>query len=140
MKPIEQISTDLFEKLRARANDINMGDEEANDTVDPAEARFFNFDYKQRKESFGNITITVADKKGLKVFYSKNITNNPDLDSKDWYAFLKGLRNFAMRNLLTFDARDIGKSSLALRDIKTFAKTYSKDSTVKDIAESKIYP
>ena len=139
MKPIEQISTDLFEKLRARSEDINMGDEEANDTVDPAEARFFNFDYKQRKESFGNITITVADKKGLKVFYSKNISNNPALDSKDWYAFLKGLRNFAMRNLLTFDARDIGKSSLALRDIKTFAKTYSKDSTVKDIAESKLY-
>ena len=139
MKPIEQISTDLFEKLRARSEDINMGDEEANDTVNPTEARFFNFDYKQRKESFGNITITVADKKGLKVFYSKNITNNPDLDSKDWYAFLKGLRNFAMRNLLTFDARDIGKSSLALRDIKTFAKTYSKDSTVKDIAESKLY-
>ena len=139
MKPIEQISTDLFEKLRARANDINMGDEEANDTVDPAEARFFNFDYKQKGHSFGNITITVADKKGLKVFYSKNITENDELDEHRWFRFLRGLRKFAMRNLLTFDARDIGKSSLALRDIKTFAKTYAQDASIKDIAESKLY-
>lgn len=139
MKPIEQISTDLFEKLRARSEDINIGDEEANDTTDPAEARFFNFDYKQKGHSFGNITVTIADKKGLKVFYSKNITENDELDEHRWFRFLRGLRKFAMRNLLTFDARDINKDSLALRDIKTFAKSYSQDASIKDISESKLY-
>jgi hypothetical protein len=35
-----------------------------------------------------------------------------------WYTFLKNLRLFAKRNLLTFDIRDIAKSGLNLRDLK----------------------
>jgi len=59
---------------------------------------------------------------------------------KEWYEFLRNLRLFAKRNLLTFDTRDINKSNLELQDVKQQAKT---DDTynINDIpvTESKLY-
>ena len=41
---------------------------------------------------------------------------------KKWYDFLRNLRQFAKRNLLTFDTRDINKSNLELQDVKQQSK------------------
>lgn len=139
MKAIEKISAELFDKLKSRFENINLGDKKADDTIDPEEARFFSFDYTQGKNDFGTVTITIADKKGLKVFYSKNITEDEDLDKKRWYKFLKGLRHFARRNMMTFDARDINKKTLDIRDLKTFAKTHAAEDDLDSITESKMY-
>ena len=139
MKAIEKISAELFDKLKSRFENVSLGDKEANDTDDPEEARFFNFGYTQRGENFGNVTITIADKKGLKVFYSKNVTDNDKLDKKVWFKFLKALRHFARRNMMTYDARDINKKTLDIRDIKTFAKTHAAEEDLEDITESKMY-
>ena len=59
---------------------------------------------------------------------------------KEWYDFLRSLRLFAKRNLLTFDTRDINKSNLKLQDVKQQAKT-DDVATTADIAvtESKLY-
>ena len=46
---------------------------------------------------------------------------------KDWYSFLKELRFFAKRNLMSFDKRNIGKQQLDKQDyayIKTNDNSY----------------
>ena len=46
---------------------------------------------------------------------------------KDWYSFLKELRFFAKRNLMSFDVRNIGKQQLDKQDyayIKTNDNSY----------------
>jgi hypothetical protein len=59
---------------------------------------------------------------------------------KQWYEFLRNLRLFAKRNLLTFDTRDINKSNLDLKDIKQQAQV-DDVVTANDISmtESRLY-
>ena len=40
---------------------------------------------------------------------------------------------------MTYDARDINKKTLDIRDIKTFAKTHAAEEDLEDITESKMY-
>ena len=141
MKEIEKVAADLFDKVRSRFEDISLGDEAAKATTDPEKARFFNFDFEINGQSYGNITISIAESSSLKVYFSKNISEQLPEDLKqEWYDFLKDLRFFSKRNMMTFDTRDIARSSLTQRDVQTMAKTdgayYSDD--VK-IAESKLY-
>jgi hypothetical protein len=70
----EQISIDLFEKLRGRFDNISLGDEKANAVTNPALAKFFNFNYVDESgNNYGNITISL-EKNFLKIFYGKNIS------------------------------------------------------------------
>lgn len=127
MRPIEKTAYDLFQKLRARHSPVTLGSESAESTSDPAEARFFNFVYSEDGESKGPITISLVDKRAMKVFFSDNILSQLR-DKDNWYGFLRELRNFAKRNLLMFDARDIAKSQLDTRDFGWLSKV---DGTMK---------
>jgi hypothetical protein len=129
MKELEQISSALFEKIRTRFDNVKLGDENSKATTDPEQAKFFNFDYTVNGKKIGNITISLIDETSLKVYYSKDIVDRLHaVDSEDdgeeesaesqWYDFLSGLRKFAKRNMLGFDARDIAKSNLELKDIR----------------------
>ena len=144
MKNIEKIAEELFDKIRSRFEKITIGNEEANETDEPGEARFFNFDYvDENGHNYGNIMINIVDEESLKIYFSKNITDDLDEEQqKDWYNFLKELRFFAKRNLLTFDTRDISRSNLTIRDVKQVAKDTSvvdsSDAPTK-VNESKMY-
>jgi len=120
MLEIEKIAENLFDKIRSRFDGVSIGDENAKSTLDPENARFFNFDYSVPSgRPIGNITLSLVDDNNLKVYFDKDLDEDMTDDEKDsWYDFLKGLRKFAKRNLLTFDIRDIAKSGLDLRDLK----------------------
>lgn len=140
-REIEKIAEDLFEKIRSRFENVSLGDEAAKATNDPEKARFFNFDYTVDDENHGNVTVSIIDENNLKIYFSKNISAN--LDEKqlhDWYEFLKELRYFAKRNLLTFDTRDISRSNLNIKDLKQVSKADG-TLTTKDVAisESRLY-
>ena len=140
MREIDKIAEGLFEKIRDRFEDVSLGDEKAKAIQDPEKARFFNFDYVVDGENHGNITMSIIDETSLKVYFSKNITDElDDHEKKHWYSFLRELREFARRNLLSFEPRDITRSTLKHRDIQQQSKadsTYAKDEVV---AESKLY-
>lgn len=121
MRSIEKTAADLFQKLRARYTPVTLGNESAESTSDPAEARFFNFVYSENDKSKGPITISLVDNRAMKVFFSDDIVDRIE-DKNQWYAFLRELRNFAKRNLLMFDARDIAKSQLDTRDFGWLSK------------------
>lgn len=131
MRELDKISEKLFDKIRSRFENVQLGDEKVKQTDKPEQARFFNFDYVDANgRNYGNVTISLVDETGLKVYFSKNITDDlDDAEQDDWFEFLKNLRKFARSNMLTFDVRDINKSNLDLRDLKQQSKA---DATFTD--------
>ena len=140
MREIDKIAEGLFEKIRDRFEDVSLGNDKAKATSDPERARFFNFDYVVNDHNHGNITMSLIDETSLKVYFSKNISKDLNEEERhEWYSFLRELREFARRNLLSFEPRDITRSTLKHRDIAQQSKadsTYDKDEVV---AESRMY-
>lgn len=131
MKDITQISQALFDKVRSRFSDVSLGDEKANATTDPEKARFFNFQFRtSTNKPLSMMTLSLIDSESLRVYFSKQLpTDITEEEKTEWYNFLRGLRQFARHNLLTFEPKDIAKSNLELRDIKQQVKNDSAYST-----------
>jgi len=135
------IANDLFYKVRSRFTGLKLGTETGAITINPEEARFFDFDYKDGEVPVGHVTISLAEPNSMKVYFSSGITESMEIDQKKkWYSFLKELREFAKRRLMAFDTRDIAKDNLDRRDFE-FLTTVSKptpasDTIVKPVGES----
>jgi hypothetical protein len=128
MEPIEIIASDLFDKVRSRFKNLEMGDENGNVTIDPTQARFFDFDFMIEDSNFGRVSVNINDAGKLKLYYSQGITEDQEPDVKQlWYRFLKEMRLFSMRRLLRFDTRDISKSNLDKNDFKFLSTKKEKD-------------
>lgn len=147
MREIENVAAALFEKIRTRFDDVRLGDKNSKATTNPEQARFFNFNYEIDGQRIGNITISLIDEDSLKIYYSKQITdrikqlNDEDGNAEsEWYDFLRGLRRFAKRNMLSFDTRDIAKSNLQLKDIRQQSRDDSTlDSDDISVTESRMF-
>ena len=138
MKPIQIISRDVFDKIRSRFQNLEMGDETGAVTIDPAEARFFDFDFVVEGNDLGRVSISLNDLGSLKIYYSQGITENLDDTAKQlWYRFLKEMRMFAMRRLLRFDTRDIAKTNLDKNDFQYLAKKGTKEEDMTQMNESR---
>ena len=141
MIQIEKIAENLFDKIRSRFDGVSIGDENAKATLDPEKARFFNFDFSVDGENYGNVTLSLVDEQNLKVYFDKEMdAAMPEEHEQNWFTFLKNLRLFAKRNLLSFDVRDIAKSGLNLKDLRHAnkdAQVLGKDDIT--VTESKLY-
>jgi hypothetical protein len=139
MEPIQIISQDLFDKIRSRFQNLELGDETGAVTLDPREARFFDFDFVREGIDLGRISISINDSGSLKVFYSQGITEGKDdVTKKIWFDFLKEMRYFAMRRLLRFDTRDVSKKNLDKNDFQFLAKKQSpKEEQMNTMFESR---
>lgn len=138
MKAIQIISQDLFDKIRSRFENLEMGNENGEVTIDPAEARFFDFDFIFESKTLGRISISLADRGSLKVYYSQGLTEGQeDFIKQEWYEFLKEMRFFAMRRLLRFDTRDISKTNLDKNDYTYLSKQGTKDKDAMTMTESR---
>ena len=155
-KEIESIASALFDKIRSRFPNVTLGDESAKATSDPEKARFFNFTYTSNIGSvdeldntesdnktveIGKVTLSLIDEVSLKAYFGQSMTADMDhAQRKEWYEFLRNLRQFARRNLLTFDTRDIAKSNLKLQDVKQQARVDDVVTTDDiNVTESKLY-
>ncbi len=123
MNATNNIATDLFYKIRSRFLGLKLGNEAGEITILPEEARFFDFDYVEDDTPIGHVSISLAEDNSMKVYFSHGITENMDARQKaNWYGFLKELRVFAKRRLLSFDTRDIAKDNLDQRDYSFLSK------------------
>ena len=117
MDATNNIATDLFYKVRSRFSGLKLGAETGEITINPEQARFFDFDYTEGQTPIGHVSISLAEPNSMKVYFSNGITEGMDDGQKtNWYGFLKELRQFAKRRLLSFDTRDIAKDNLDKRD------------------------
>jgi len=117
-------SQDLFNKIRSQFSNIRLGDENGAATADPSNAVFFEFEFQEDADTFGSVSISLADGENMKVYYNRDLVSKIDEDSRDeWYAFLKELKDFAVEHQLTFDVRDITKNNLTKQDYENLADT-----------------
>ncbi len=111
------IAQDLFYKIRSRFPKMEMGDESGQSTFEAAKGRFFDFDAIFNESNLGTVSISINEPGSLKLYFNKNILEDADeLTSKTWYSFLREMRKFAMKRLMSFDTRDISKTNLDKRD------------------------
>ena len=128
MNATNNIATDLFYKIRSRFAGLKLGSESGEITINPEDARFFDFDYKDGENSLGHISISLAEENSMKVYFSTGITEKMNLIERNkWYKFLKELRMFAKRRLMSFDTRDIAKDNLDKRDYAFLSRNKSKN-------------
>lgn len=135
MKDLTTISSDLFNKIRSRFTDIKIGDEKGAITTDPTNARFFDVNYSVDGQDLGRVNLKIDDQ-SLTVIYNNSMLDGQVESVKTrWYNFLKELRQFARKSLLTFDTRDITKSNLEKRDYEYLAQGTGDTS----MSESKLF-
>ena len=135
MSNMDNISDQLFAKIRGRFPAVTIGNEAGEVTDDPKTGRYFDFDYIVGEDILGRVSITLTEKEVAVVYNTNFIAEQPDGIKSDWYNFLKEIRNFAKRNMLNFDTRDINKSNLDKRDYAHLTKTAGE----KQMSETKMY-
>jgi len=135
MNIIEIIAQDVFDKIRGRFENVEMGDESGSITNNSKDARFFDFDFAVEGNTLGRVSISLGELGSLKVFYSQGITEGVDSITLDmWYDFLKEMRYFAKRRLLRFDTRDITKGNLNKNDYQYLAQNGTKENNMNESA------
>ena len=133
------IATDLFYKVRSRFSGLKLGAETGEITINPEEARFFDFDYMEGKTPIGHVSISLAEPNSMKVYFSHGISEGMDEKQKvNWYGFLKELRQFAKRRLLSFDTRDIAKDNLDRRDYEFLVQNSQPKQTKQDTIQKPV--
>ena len=135
----EVLSNNVFNKIRSKFGDVQLGDADGNVTADPKEAVFYDFEYTEDADTFGRMSISLADGESMKVYYNKNLTDKIDEDSKsEFFSFLKELKDLAVSHQLKFDVRDITKSNLSSQDFKNLAdanQTVNTDEMSEEVKE-----
>lgn len=77
---------------------------------DPAEAELFSFDWRTQGQNYGTVVVLLGTESELEVYYGDNLGRGMEGEHKsDWYDFLAQLKNFATRNLLTFELNNINR-------------------------------
>ena len=117
-----QTSQDLFNKIRSKFSNLQIGDNLGEVTANPQNAVFFDFEFTEDADTFGRVSVSLADGENVKVFYNKGLVDKINEDDKTgWYAFLKELKDFAVTHQMGFDVRDITKNNLTQQDFKNLA-------------------
>lgn len=136
MNIIEVIAQDIFDKVRSRFSNLEMGDENGNVTSDPKNSRFFDFDFAIEGNNLGRVSISINERGALKLYYGQGILEGSDgITQGLWYEFLKEMRFFAKRRMLRFDTRDITKGNLNKSDFQYLATTGSKENNMNESAK-----
>lgn len=137
MKNLEKIASDLFSKIRGRFPNVTIGDTDGNITNVPSDARYYDFSYVNEGEDLGKVSVSLDEETGIVVIVGKDLVQGQVESVQDkWYNFLKELRMFAKKRLLSFDVRDINKTNLTKRDYNFLATNRSGEDTM---SESKMY-
>jgi hypothetical protein len=137
MIKLNAIAEDLFAKIRGRFPSVTIGNQEGAVTHEPSEARFFEFDFKEKDKTLGKISISLDEQNGVTVMYNTNVVADEDSITKDnWYEFLRELRQFSKKRMLNFNTRNLTKSNLEKRDYQYLAKKSTGDDNMN---ESKLY-
>ena len=82
-------SQDLFNKIRSQFSNIKIGDESGGATADPEKAVFFEFEYQPDADTFGSVSISIADGENMKVYYNRDLVDKIDESEKqDWLSLI----------------------------------------------------
>jgi hypothetical protein len=101
----------LFDLLVSRDFDPEMLDSAGKPAADPAETEIYSFDFRAHSgKDYGTVVIMLGEDNTLEVYCSDNVGRGMEGDDKnDWFAFLEQLKNFAVRNFLSFGIKNLNR-------------------------------
>jgi hypothetical protein len=104
-------SRKLFDLLISRDFDPEMLDSSGRPAPDPSEAEIFSFDFRATSgKDYGTVVIMLGQDNDLEIYCSDNVGRGMEGDDKnDWFAFLEQLKNFAVRNFMTFGIKNLNR-------------------------------
>lgn len=130
---MSQISKEIFDKIRTRFSNVELGDSEGKTTLDSDQAVFFEFDYKDR----GSVVLNLQDDL-MKIYFNNKMVKEMDSDQSDnWHAWLRNMRKYAHANMLNFEVKNIDKQRLDRKDFEYLVKTSGEQEELT--MESKMY-
>lgn len=104
------VATALFDLLVTRDFAPEILDSMGKPISDPSEAELFSFDWRTQDRDYGTVVILLGTENDLEVYYGDNLGRNMEREDKNqWYDFLAQIKNFATRNLLTFNLNNINR-------------------------------
>jgi len=79
--------------------------------ADPQNADVISFDYNgESGKDYGTVAIMLGDGNSMDVYFGDNLGKSMEKeDKKSWFDFLYQLRQFAKRNLLSFNLANLNK-------------------------------
>jgi hypothetical protein len=104
-------SRKLFDLLISRDFDPEMLDSMGKPASDPSETEIFSFDFRAASgKDYGTVVIMLGQDNDLEIYCSDNVGRSMEgNDKNDWFAFLEQLKNFAVRNFMTFGIKNLNR-------------------------------
>jgi hypothetical protein len=101
----------LFDLLVSRDFDPEMLDMSGKSAADPSQAEVFSFDFRAESgRDYGTVVIMLGDDNSLDVFCADNVGKTMEGDDKnDWFGFLEQLKNFAVKNFMSFSIKNLNR-------------------------------
>lgn len=118
-------SSELYNLLVTRDYEPEILDVAGKPVSDPAQADMFNFDWKTVNKNYGTVVALLGSDQDLQVYYSDNLSRDMDSgDKTEWYQFLRQLKNFATRNMLTFDLKNLNRLKYTMQSMSAIQESY----------------
>lgn len=112
------VKTNLYNLLVTRDFEPEILDNSGRNVDSPEDAEMFSFDWKTPDNNYGTVVILLGTDQDLQVYYGDNLNRDMDsTDKSDWYAFLKQLKAFAARNLMTFDLKNLNRLKYTMQSM-----------------------
>jgi hypothetical protein len=104
-------SRKLFDLLISRDFDPEMLDSSGKPAPDPSEAEIFSFDFRATSgKDYGTVVIMLGQDNDLEIYCSDNVGRGMEgNDKNDWFAFLEQLKNFSVRNFMSFGIKNLNR-------------------------------
>jgi hypothetical protein len=100
----------LYDLLVTRDFEPEILDSSGKAVSNPDDAELFSFDWKTENQNYGAVVILLGTDNELEVYFGDNLGRTMESDDKsDWYDFLHQMKQFATRNLLTFEINNINR-------------------------------
>jgi hypothetical protein len=101
----------LFDLLVSRDFDPEMLDVSGKPAPDPSEAELFSFDFRAESgKDYGTVVVMLGNDNNFDVYFGDNVGRTMEgQDKNDWFAFLHQLKNFAVKNFMTFSPKNINR-------------------------------
>lgn len=100
----------LYDLLVTRDLEPELLDSAGKAVSDPNEAELFSFDWSAGGRNYGTVVVLLGTDNELEVYYGDNLGRAMEGEDRgDWYDFLAQMKNFATRNLLTFELNNLNR-------------------------------
>ncbi len=106
----------LYNLLVTRDFEPELLDSAGKAVNDPNEAELFSFDWKTENKNYGTVVVLLGADNNLQVYFGDNLGRSMESeDKRQWYDFLAQMKNFAVRNMLTFDLQNLNRLKYTMK-------------------------